>query len=209
MSGIQRRLAQLILPCCGCGVGGGYRRLLSPPHTPRRPLAQRLLPSAAQRHSRERDGRRSEKGSQPGLTPWPPTAGAEAATRPASLRKGREGSVATNTRGKLKMYILSMLNTNTPAAIKTSVYQRLAHTLEVACLSFSFLLLLQLQLPALALIPPCFFFETQLPVPLFPHQDLHLHLPALLSSLCSLSGPAGGTGSAWFVRQWASELSEH
>lgn len=120
LSGIQRRLAQLILPCCGCGVGGGYRHLLSPPHTPRRPLAQRLLPSAAQRHSRERDGRRSEKGSQPGLTLWPPTAGAEAATRPASLRKGRKGSVATNTRGKLKMYILSMLNTNTPAVIKTS-----------------------------------------------------------------------------------------
>lgn len=91
----------------------GYLRLLSPPLLPHRPLIWCLLPSAAQRHSRERDGRRSERGSQAGLTLWPPTAGAEAATRPASLRKGREGSVATNTRGKPGMYILNLLNTNT------------------------------------------------------------------------------------------------
>lgn len=74
----------------------GYLRLLSPPLPPHRPLTQRLLPSAAQRRSRGRDARRSEGGSRAGLTPWPPTAGAEAATRTASLRRRREGSVATN-----------------------------------------------------------------------------------------------------------------
>lgn len=42
------------------------------------------------------------RGSRAGLTLWPPAAGAEAATRPASLKKGGEGSVATNTKGKLR-----------------------------------------------------------------------------------------------------------
>lgn len=45
------------------------------------------------------------RGSRVGLTLWPPAAGAEAATRPASLKKGGEGSVATNTKEKLCLYI--------------------------------------------------------------------------------------------------------
>lgn len=39
-------------------------------------------------------------GSRAGLTLWPPAAGAEAATRPASLKNGGEGSVETNTKEK-------------------------------------------------------------------------------------------------------------
>lgn len=63
-----------------------------------------MLPSAAQRRSET--GRRSEakgrqgKGSRAGLTPWPPTAGAEAATRPASLRGKAEGAAWQQTPGE-------------------------------------------------------------------------------------------------------------
>lgn len=100
LSGIQRRLVQLILPCWR----GEPRGICASCHLPSLLIAlSRTAPAAVsspEASQRERDGRRSERGSQAGLTLWPPTAGAEAATRPASLRKGREGSVATNTRGK-------------------------------------------------------------------------------------------------------------
>lgn len=82
----------------------GYLHLLSP--TPPSSSPSRTVPAAVSSPEADREGRRSERGSQAGLTLWPPTAGAEAATRPASLRKGKEGNVATNTRGKLGLYIL-------------------------------------------------------------------------------------------------------
>lgn len=120
---LWRRLLVSYPAACGTthsavleGGTPGYLCLLSPPLPLHRPLVRCLLPSAAQRQ--RETARRSERGSQAGLTLWPPTAGAEAATRPASLRKGRGGSVATNTRGKLGMYILYLLNTVTHTSIK-------------------------------------------------------------------------------------------
>lgn len=88
-----------------CCAGGGNPGVSAPPVTSTPSSSPSLtVPAAVSSPEAERDGRRSERGSQAGLTLWPPTAGAEAVTRPASLRKGREGSVETNTRGKLGMY---------------------------------------------------------------------------------------------------------
>lgn len=106
---------------CGGGTTPGYQRLLSPPLPPHRPLSYspccRQQPRGiAQRERETKDEVR--EGSQAGLTLWPPMAGAEAATHPASLRKGIEGSVTTNTSGRLRMYILYLLNTYTLTSIK-------------------------------------------------------------------------------------------
>lgn len=207
LSGIQRRLVQLIL-LCWRGEPPGYLRLLSPPLPPHRPRVQCLLPSAAQRHGRERDGRRSERGSQAGLTLWPPTAGAEAATRPASLRKGSEGSMATNTRGKPGIYILCLLNTNTHTSItplcrasETGTYVGNIDTFEGVCpflpLPLSFVPLFLA--PISPSCPPSSL--SQLPV-LLSLQDLLQFVltpaaPTLSSSLFRLNGPIGGVGSVW------------
>lgn len=79
----------------GGGLGGGNPGVSAPPVTsslsPPTLLptfclsSSALLPSAAQRQSETGRGS-AGKGSRAGLTLWPPTAGAEAATRPASLR---------------------------------------------------------------------------------------------------------------------------
>lgn len=105
LSGIQRRLVQLILLCWR----GEPRGICASCHLPSLLIAlvQCLLPSAAQRHSREREGerggRRSERrGNRAGLTPWPPTAGAEAATRPASLRRGERGQRGNKHKGEAR-----------------------------------------------------------------------------------------------------------
>lgn len=86
----------------------GYPPLLSPPLPPHRPPVPGLLPSAAQRQRRKTRGARG--GSRAGLTPWPPAAGAEAATRPASLKRGGEGSQATNTKGKLGVHAVAVVS---------------------------------------------------------------------------------------------------
>ena len=141
----------------------------------------------AQRDRQEReDGGRSEEGSQVGLTLWPPTAGAEPATRLASLRKGREGSVATNTRGRLRMCTLYLLKTNTLTAIKplsrtseSGTYVE-KHWHFGGCWCIFFFLPL-----TLSFCPFTIFLLTLLPVLLLP-------------SMASLSGPRGGVDS---VRQ--------
>lgn len=118
LSSIQRRLVQLILLCWR----GEPQGICASCHLPSLLIALSYGACCRQQPrgivERGRDGRWSERGNHAGLTLWPPTAGAEAATRPASLRKGREGSVATNTRGKPRMYILNLLNTNTHTSIK-------------------------------------------------------------------------------------------
>lgn len=91
---------------CGVCVGGGvvvqgtpgYLRLLSPPLPPHRPRSRGACCRQQPRGGvRREDG--VEGGSQAGLTPWPPTAGAEAATRPASLREGGERAAWQQTQG--------------------------------------------------------------------------------------------------------------
>lgn len=91
LSGIQRCLVQLILPCWR----GEPRGICASCHLPSLPITRSYRACCRQQprgmRGREGDGRRSERGSRAGLTRWPPTAGAEAATRTASLRKGRRG----------------------------------------------------------------------------------------------------------------------
>uniref|UniRef100_A0AAV2J0I7 Uncharacterized protein n=1 Tax=Knipowitschia caucasica TaxID=637954 RepID=A0AAV2J0I7_KNICA len=59
------------------------------------PTQPAAVSSPAAEHRDRHEAERHRKPS--GLTLWPPTAGAEAATRPASLRRATEASVATNT----------------------------------------------------------------------------------------------------------------
>ena len=101
LSGIQRRLVQLILLCWR----GEPRGICASCHLPSLLIA--LSYSACCRQQprgiaeRERGGRRSERrGSRAGLTLWPPTAGAEAATRPASLRRGERGQRGNKHKGE-------------------------------------------------------------------------------------------------------------
>lgn len=88
-----------------CCAGGWNPGVSAPPVTsPPSSSPSRTGPAAVSSPEAEtEDGVRRE--SRPGLTLWPPAAGAEAATRPASLKKGGEGSVATNTREKMRLYI--------------------------------------------------------------------------------------------------------
>lgn len=92
----------------GGGVGGGNPGVSAPPVTsslsPPTPLytfclsSSTLLPSATQRRSEMRSGS-AGKGSRVGLTLWPPTAGAEAARRPASLRRKVKRAAWQQTQG--------------------------------------------------------------------------------------------------------------